>query len=80
MGLFNFLRRDETEPSYVRSSEEKALVRRLDIFLLSFGCISQGKLNSPITIISLHPNVVKSSSISISRISTMRMSRACRRI
>jgi hypothetical protein len=43
MGLLSFLRRDETEPSYVRSSEEKALVRRLDIFLLTFGCISQGK-------------------------------------
>ncbi|KAJ5756672.1 allantoate permease [Penicillium manginii] len=41
MGLLSFLRRDETEPSYVRSSEEKALVRRLDIFLLTFGCISQ---------------------------------------
>ncbi|PGG96121.1 hypothetical protein AJ79_09718 [Helicocarpus griseus UAMH5409] len=26
---------------HVRSSEEKALVRRLDIFLLTFGCISQ---------------------------------------
>lgn len=43
MGILSFLRRDETEPSYVRSSEEKALVRRLDIFLLTFGCISQGK-------------------------------------
>ncbi|CAI7676021.1 unnamed protein product [Penicillium pancosmium] len=41
MGLLSFLRRDETEPSYVRSSEEKALVRRLDTFLLTFGCISQ---------------------------------------
>jgi hypothetical protein len=26
----------------VRSPEEKALVRRLDIFLMTFGCISQG--------------------------------------
>ena len=51
MGFFNFLRRDETEPSYVRSSEEKALVRRLDIFLMSFGCISQGKPNAPIKVI-----------------------------
>lgn len=47
MGLLSFLRRDETEPSYVRSSEEKALVRRLDTFLLTFGCISQGKADFP---------------------------------
>lgn len=46
MGILSFFRRDETEPSYVRSSEEKALVRRLDIFLLTFGCISQGKADS----------------------------------
>ncbi|KAJ5097989.1 allantoate permease [Penicillium argentinense] len=41
MGPFKFLRRDESESSHARSSEEKALVRRLDMFLLTFGCLSQ---------------------------------------
>lgn len=26
-----------------RSAEEKGLVRRLDVFLMTFGCISQGE-------------------------------------
>jgi hypothetical protein len=28
-----------------RSLAEKSLVRRLDIFLMTFGCISQGRLS-----------------------------------
>jgi hypothetical protein len=30
----------------IRSSDEKALVRRLDIFLMTFGCLSQGALGA----------------------------------
>jgi hypothetical protein len=29
-----------------RSLDEKALVRRLDIFLMTFGCLSQGALGA----------------------------------
>lgn len=36
-GSLAFLRRHERTP------EERSLVRRLDIFLMTFGCISQGK-------------------------------------
>lgn len=42
MGLFNRLDRPAFLATTVqRSPEEKALVRRLDCFLLFFGCISQ---------------------------------------
>ena len=34
---------DSPERNYERTSEEKALVRRLDSFLLTFGCLSQGE-------------------------------------
>jgi hypothetical protein len=42
MGLFNSLDRPAFLATTVqRSPEEKALVRRLDCFLLFFGCVSQ---------------------------------------
>lgn len=42
MGSFNlFRRRKESTPAFERSPEEKALVRRLDTFFLTFGCLSQ---------------------------------------
>ncbi|KAJ5194657.1 uncharacterized protein N7498_008095 [Penicillium cinerascens] len=42
MGSFNlFRRRRELMPAFERSPEEKALVRRLDTFFLTFGCLSQ---------------------------------------
>jgi hypothetical protein len=42
MGLFNkFDRPAFLSTTIQRSPEEKALVRRLDCFLLFFGCISQ---------------------------------------
>jgi hypothetical protein len=42
MGLFSRLDRPASLTTTVqRSPEEKALVRRLDCFLLFFGCISQ---------------------------------------
>lgn len=43
MGSFNMFRRtpSESAPAFERSSEEKALVRRLDTFFLTFGCLSQ---------------------------------------
>ncbi|KAJ5127926.1 hypothetical protein N7448_008705 [Penicillium atrosanguineum] len=43
MGNFNMFRRtpSESAPAFERSPEEKALVRRLDTFFLTFGCLSQ---------------------------------------
>ncbi|KAH8810652.1 major facilitator superfamily domain-containing protein [Xylogone sp. PMI_703] len=41
MPTFKFLNRTPLATHHVRSAEEKALVRKLDIFLLTFGCISQ---------------------------------------
>jgi hypothetical protein len=42
MGLFSRLDRPAfLATTFKRSSEEKAFVRRLDCFLLFFGCISQ---------------------------------------
>lgn len=49
----------------IRSPEEKALVRRLDIFLMTFGCISQGALGYPSN--SLGPAKLTSVSYQISR-------------
>lgn len=49
MGPFTFHRHARTG-GHERSADEKALVRRLDTFLLTFGCISQGELaDSPET-------------------------------
>lgn len=48
MVSWDFFRRNASTNEFSaapeRSSDEKALVRRLDIFLLSFGCLSQGRL------------------------------------
>ncbi|KAH7176802.1 major facilitator superfamily domain-containing protein [Dactylonectria macrodidyma] len=41
MVSFAFLNRLPTATKHVRSPDEKSLVRRLDIFLMTFGCISQ---------------------------------------
>ncbi|KAE8153620.1 major facilitator superfamily domain-containing protein [Aspergillus avenaceus] len=41
MVTFNLFRRVVSTQHHVRSAEEKALVRRLDICLLTFGCLSQ---------------------------------------
>lgn len=45
MVSFAFLNRLPTATKHVRSPDEKSLVRRLDIFLMTFGCISQGKVS-----------------------------------
>lgn len=43
--MFDRLRRAHDEPrQHVRLPGERGLVRRLDIFLMTFGCISQGTL------------------------------------
>lgn len=45
MRTFASLRRKVEAPvkqAYVRTPEELDLVRRLDVFLMTFGCISQG--------------------------------------
>ena len=62
-----------------RSAEEKAFVRRLDLFLLTFGCISQvikylGMYSSRHAC----PRIVLSF-LQTNRISTMHMFRECRR-
>lgn len=42
--MFSFKNRHQSQTgTNGRASDEKALVRRLDMFLLTFGCISQGK-------------------------------------
>ncbi|KAJ5674477.1 uncharacterized protein N7477_004411 [Penicillium maclennaniae] len=43
MGNYDMFRRTapESAPTFERSPEEKALVRRLDTFFLTFGCLSQ---------------------------------------
>lgn len=42
MGLSKLFRRGDTPNDFVRTVDERALVRRLDTFLLTFGCLSQG--------------------------------------
>lgn len=42
MGRSKLFRRGHTADDYVRTADERALVRRLDTFLLTFGCLSQG--------------------------------------
>lgn len=42
MGLSKLFRRGDPADDYVRTADERALVRRLDTFLLTFGCLSQG--------------------------------------
>ncbi|KAJ5453626.1 uncharacterized protein N7458_004582, partial [Penicillium daleae] len=41
MGLSKLFRRRDPADDYVRTADERALVRRLDTFLLTFGCLSQ---------------------------------------
>lgn len=43
LGLSKVFRRGDSVDEYVRSADERALVRRLDMFLLTFGCLSQGR-------------------------------------
>jgi hypothetical protein len=43
MVTFKMFRRNAPTSDF-RSPDEKALVRRLDIFLMTFGCLSQGTL------------------------------------
>ena len=44
MGFLGFVRRvPSTKTTTVRTREEKAFVLRLDIFLMSYGFLSQGK-------------------------------------
>lgn len=73
MVSFKMFRRNASTDVDIRSPEEKALVRRLDMFLMTFGCLSQGALGYR-----LHPQLEISktdfhqlSNISINRISTM---------
>jgi hypothetical protein len=42
MGLSKLFRHGDRVDEYVRTADERALVRRLDTFLLTFGCLSQG--------------------------------------
>jgi hypothetical protein len=42
MGLSKLFRHGDPVDEYVRTADERALVRRLDTFLLTFGCLSQG--------------------------------------
>lgn len=44
MVSFKIFRRKASTNVDFRSPEEKALVRRLDMFLMTFGCLSQGAL------------------------------------
>lgn len=44
MVSFKMFRRNASTNIDIRSPEEKALVRRLDMFLMTFGCLSQGAL------------------------------------
>jgi hypothetical protein len=44
MVSFKMFRRNASTDVDIRSPEEKALVRRLDMFLMTFGCLSQGVL------------------------------------
>jgi hypothetical protein len=46
MGLSKIFRRGDPADGYVRAADERALVRRLDTFLLTFGCLSQGRVAS----------------------------------
>ncbi|KAJ5488591.1 hypothetical protein N7539_003481 [Penicillium diatomitis] len=41
LGLSKVFRRGDSVDEYVRTADERALVRRLDTFLLTFGCLSQ---------------------------------------
>lgn len=43
MVSFKQFRRNVSTDVDIRSPEEKALVRRLDMFLMTFGCLSQGE-------------------------------------
>jgi hypothetical protein len=43
MGLSKLFRHGDPVDEYVRTADERALVRRLDTFLLTFGCLSQGR-------------------------------------
>ena len=45
MVTFKMLRRNVSTNDDFRSPDEKALVRRLDIYLMTFGCLSQGALS-----------------------------------
>lgn len=48
MVSFKMFRRNAADVD-IRSPDEKALVRRLDIFLMTFGCLSQGTADFPLT-------------------------------
>lgn len=43
MGLASAFKRLAIAKKHERSPEERAFVRRLDFFLLTFGCLSQGR-------------------------------------
>jgi hypothetical protein len=45
MVSFKSFGRLKVAAKHERSADEKALVRRLDIFLMTFGCLSQGKFD-----------------------------------
>lgn len=73
MVSFKMFRRNASTDVDIRSPEEKALVRRLDMFLMTFGCLSQGGLRyrvlSKLEI--SKTDTCQLSNISINRISTM---------
>jgi hypothetical protein len=76
MVTFKMFRRDTPTNNDFRSPDEKALVRRLDIFLMTFGCLSQGTLWLQISPEERKTDIFKLLNISISKISIMHMFRA----
>lgn len=73
MVSFKMFRRNASTDVDIRSPEEKSLVRRLDMFLMTFGCLSQGALGYrlPSQLEIRKTDTCQLSNISINRISTM---------